>query len=75
MRKLKYEDFDFIDYYENVLTTSQEKTYFRELIKKKLGHSDHKTVHNWIYHKKAPSMAELHIVDIINNPDFKLPRG
>jgi len=74
MRKLKIDDFDFIDYYKNTLTTRYQRDRFRELIKKKLGLTDHQTIHNWIACKKSPGYVDIIIVDIINGKDYDLPK-
>ena len=66
-------DFDFINYYKNVLQSGVERTYFMVLICKKLNRT-HATFHSWIYREKLPSMAEIHIVGIIKDKKYKLPQ-
>lgn len=70
---MRIDDFDFVDYYKNTLRSNQERTYFRELICKKLNVS-HRLIHQWIYNEKVPAFAEIHIVDIINKKCYELPQ-
>ena len=68
----KDNEFDFLDYYYKRLSNNQERTFFRVLIQKKMG-TDFNTFYQWINRGKVPGYAEIIIIDIINNPEYKLP--
>lgn len=65
--------FDIKKYYNETLTTSQERTYFRVLINKKIGTKDN-AFYQWLNREKVPGYAEILILEIIRDPSNNLPQ-
>ena len=70
---METKDFNFVDYYENVLNEKQQK-YFKALIIMRLNIKP-ATFSTWLYRNDCPSSRQVHIQDMIerneNLPNYK----